>query len=539
MLARSLARLRAQNRGVTVPEDPRRLQRWISLAQMTSGVRLTMDDAMQLSVVWACVMAISKAIAASPCKVFARLPNGDRDEMMFDPLVYLLNTRPCPDTTAIALREAQLISALTWGNGYWEIVFDGAGRVVELWPLLPDRVEPRRDMASGALVYDYCNPETNGTVTLQSWQVFHLKGPSIDGLLGSNMIAQAVKAIALAVAAEQFSSSYFGNGATIGGVMEYPNSLGDAAYERLKKEFKEKQGGLFNAHNPLILEGGMKWTPIGNDPEKSQLIESRKFQLEEICRWYGVPPHKVGHLDRATWDNIEQLGLEFARDALRPWSVRFQQEADYKLFSVRGRPRFCLLDLAWVSEGDAKTRAETNQIKRRNGVISVNDWLRTEGENTIGAEGDIRIVEGNMTRLEDVGQKPAPAPAQAAEPAEDEDDGPTVEDAAATLLTASFERHGKRIKNRAADLLARKKPQDEVAQNLAKLREQTLRDDFGPAVAFLVRLTGADEADAFAACATWTEIDCEPRHAAEAIVKRFTGTDAELSAAMKALTGGG
>lgn len=548
MLARSLARLlRPQNRGQTQPANPRDLQRWISLADMVAGVRLTMDEAFQVSAVWACISAISKALAASPYKVFQQLPNGDRDQLFSDPLVYLMNTRPNPDMTAIAYREAMMISALSWGCGYSEIVFDNAGRVAELWPLLPDRVTPERE-ASGRRVYRYRNPDNGSEVTLQDWQVLAIHGPSLDGLLGMNMVAHAAKTIALSMAAEKFSSTYFGNNTVVSGVLEYPNTLSDEAYNRLKKSWEERHQGPGNANRPAILEGGMKWNSISNKPEESQLIESRKFQLEEIARWYGVPPHKIGHLDRATWNNIEHLGIEFTRDALTPWAKRIEQEADYKLFSARGRPRFCTVDLEWLSQGDAKSRAESKAILRRNGVISVNDWLRSENQNTIGEEGDIRIVESNMVRLQDVGKQASPPPEPEDEDTVTVEDAATasarflgrvtVEDAATAMLTSAFERHGKRIKNRAADLLARNKPGEEITQNLMRLREQTLREDFLASARFLARLAQVDADAIVDTCAGWAQEECAPEIAAQAVVQRYTGTDAELSAAVQALSGG-
>lgn len=509
MLARSLARLgRAPlNRGVTKPENPRNLQQWVNFCQQVAGVQLSMDDALQVSVVWACVSAISKAIAASRWKVFEVLPDGDRDELPFDPLVAILNTRPNADMTAIAAREAQLIAALTWGNGYWEIVYNRAERVSELWPMLPDRVTPERNPETGEKQFRYANPDFGGEVVLPAWKVFHLQGPSINGLLGDNHVAKAAKAIALSKAAETFSSSYFGNGTILSGVLEYPHSLDDEAYKRLQKSWEDRHQGPGKANKPALLEGGLKWTAIGTDPEKSQLVESRKFGIEEICRWYGVPPHKVGHLDRATWNNIEHLGLEFTRDALTPWARRLEQEADYKLLSPRGRPRFTLIDLEWLSQGDAKSRAEAKQILRRNGVYSVNDWLRSEGMNTIGAEGDVRIVEANMQRLDQVGQLQPTRTAPAASPAVPAAQPENIATEAVEMLMASvFQRHIRRLENRQRDLERGGNSRVDIAAHLQAYwiqLEPTLREELAGPCAVAEKLTSRSAAEILVAAVAY------------------------------------
>src|SRR6202022_5065905 len=194
-------------------------------------------------------------------------------------------------------------SALTWGNGYAEIVRNSRGDVAELWPLFPDRMIPRRrDVAPYALFYEYLNQD-GGRVELEPDRVFHLRGPGIAGLVGDNVVSRAAKAMSLAAAQERFASTYFGNNTVIGGALKHPKKLTPETHDRLKKDWEDKYKGPFKANRPIILEEGMEWLPFSNDAEKAQLIASRTFQIEEICRWYGVPPHKVQHLLRATFNN--------------------------------------------------------------------------------------------------------------------------------------------------------------------------------------------------------------------------------------------
>lgn len=412
------------------PLDPVR-SRYGSLAAMIpnfSGINVTPETALQVSAVWACIDVIAKALAASDWNVFKVLPNGDRDLLADDPLHYILNTRPNPDMTAFSARYAILACALSWGNGYAEIVRDMANRVVELWPIFPDRVYPYRE--GGVLWYRVTNDD--GTfVTLAASDVLHVRGRGLSGYFGDNMIEKAAKAIALAIAQERFAEAYFGNGTQLGGLLECPGELDDVSFKRLKEQWESRHRGPGRAFSVAFVSAGMKWHPVDIEAEKAQLTEARSQQVEEICRWFGVPPHKIQHLVRATFNNIEHLGIEFYRDALCPWQRELQQEADYKLFSIRGPRRFTVINLAWTTQGDFKSRADGYRIMREIGVYSANDILRKEGENTIGPEGDIRYVNGAAIRIEDIGKnyldKPSSSSAQPQEPVDPEED-PEEED---------------------------------------------------------------------------------------------------------------
>ena len=391
--------------------DPSQSMRWV-LPYEPSGVRLTADESLSLSAVWACIDAIAKAIASCGWNIYQPMGGGRRALLEDDPLAWTLNTRPNPEMTGIAFREAMLYTAIPFGNAYAEIVRDGGGRVSELWPLEEDRVTPRRS-ASGALVYEYRAPD-GSTEVLEQRRVFHLRGPGLNGLLGENIVARAAKSLSVAAAQERYSASFFGRGAHPSGVLEFPGKLAQEQYDRLRNDWAEKRQGPENSHKPMILEGGMKWTPVSVEPQKSQLIESRQFSIEEICRWFGVPPHKVQHLLRSTFNNIEHLSIEFVRDALTPWCRRLEQEADFKLFpQTRGPWKRTLIDTAPLSYGDAYSRAQAHAVWRQNGILSANEIRAREGMNDCGDDGDVLLVQSNMTTVEQILNPPkasVPAP---------------------------------------------------------------------------------------------------------------------------------
>jgi HK97 family phage portal protein len=388
--------------------DPAWYQRYV-IPMVESGVLVTPDEALSVSTCWACIDAIGKAIASCEWNIYAPGPDRKLHLQPEDPLAWVLNTRPNPEMTAIAFREAMLYIAIPFGNAYAEVVKDGAGRVAQLWPLEDWRVQPRRD-PEGQLYYQYAQPD--GTLaSLRPDQVFHLKGPSINGLLGENVVARAVKSISVAAAAERYAGAFFGRGAHPGGVLEHPGKLGAVAAERIQKDFDERRAGPANAHRTLVLEEGMKWTAISIEPEKSQLLETRQFSVEEICRWFGVPPHKVQHLLRATFSNIEHLSIEFVRDALTPWCRRLEQEGDFKLFQQKRGPwRKTLIDTMPLTYGDAAGRAGAHAIWRQNGIFNTNEIRAKEGANDIGPEGDVYLVQSNLTTVGKIVAAPAPAP---------------------------------------------------------------------------------------------------------------------------------
>jgi HK97 family phage portal protein len=441
-------------------QDPRQIERFV-MPYPVSGVNLTPDDVLCLGTVWACIDSIARGIGQCDLNVYKPGKGGRRELLADDSLMYVLNTRPNPEMTAIGFREAMLFQGIPFGNAYAEIVTDRGGRVTELWPLPSDRVTARRD-ENWNLVYLYRQPDGSQLV-LEQRQVFHLRGPGLYGLMGDNLVARAAKSMGVAAAQERFTASFFGQGANPGGVLEFPNKLGEEQYDRLKKDFAEKRKGPENAHKPMILESGMKWIATGTEPAKSQLVEARQFSVEEICRWFGVPPHKVQHLLHATFSNIEHQSIEFVRDAVTPWCRRIEQEADFKLLHqdrLRGPWRSTKFDVRPLLAGDAKSRADGYAIMRQNGIMNANEIRHLEGMNPQEGtdDGEVYLVQSNLTTVDRLVNPPEP-PAPSVLPAEPPDD-PEAETEAdmvarqafTAIMAGALQRYSLRLKNRRADL---------------------------------------------------------------------------------------
>lgn len=392
----------------TSPEIQSSEDRFIFIGDRLAGVMVTHEEALRLSAVWACVTVIAKSIASCRWDVFLERPNGDR-EARRDTMAYrLLNERPNPEMTAFSFREAIVIQSLIWGNSYSEIEKDRGGRPVGIWPISPERGELERDRATGRLVCAVSNYDKPETI-LDYADVFHLHGPGVDGIAGFDVVATAARTLAHASAAQRFGQAFYGNGTQMGGVLSSDKTLTPEQMKDLREQVNAKHQGPDKAFRFLMLGGGMSYQALSVSPDDAQFIETNQHLVEEVCRYFGVPPHKIQHLLRATNNNIEHQGIEFVRDALVPWAERLAQEADFKLLpdwrGIKSR-----LDLDWLAEGDAKSKAETDSILVQNGLMSRNEARKKRGLNTVGPDGDKLTVQLNMTTLDKIGMdQPQPA----------------------------------------------------------------------------------------------------------------------------------
>lgn len=428
------------------PANPQRGDRLQYIGRNNAGVTVNHITAFQVATVWACMDVIAASLASSDWNLYAGGRNDENKEALInDPVQYTLNERWNPEMTAQASKRAVMLCAVGFGTGYAEIEWDRARRPVALWPIASDRVEARRELNTGRLYYQVQQDTMGGMVDMAPSDMLVIQGATLTGLGGEDPVARAVQSIAMAIALDQFGASFFANGTQVGGVLNSTNKLDDPAYERLANQWNKKYAGARNANKTAILDGGIiTYTPFKVNAQESQVVESKYQQVEEICRIFRVPPHKVGHLLRATNNNIEHQGLEFVRDTLRPWKVEIEQETSYKLVPWRVR-KFVEIDIDWASEGDYGSRITAYGGLRSMGVFSVNDVLRKLGENTIGAEGDKRTMNGASVLLEDVGKNLLPGTEAVAT-----SDNTEPDPAATAWLTSVYARAARRVQNRQA-----------------------------------------------------------------------------------------
>lgn len=403
-----------------------------------AGITITPDNAVTVATVWACLRYLSQTVAVLPWHV---MKDGDKGAQIQDkhPIDWLLYKRPNPEWSSFQFRETMTHWALRWGNGYAEIERDQAGRPFALWPIHPDRTSVCRDPDSGVLFYEV-NNGANGKVEIAAEDMFHIRGFG-EGPVGVNVIHYASQSIGWARAAQLFGAAFFGNGANVSTVVINKSKLSPDGLELQKKEFDSLTKGVRNAHKAYHLGGDGDVKRIGLSAEETQLIEAHQFLVEEICRWFGVPPHKVMHLLRATFSNIEHQAIEVVVDSVSPWVKRFEDEADYKLFGQNRMGLYTKMNMRALMRGDNAGRAAFYKEMVQIGAYSPNDVLKREDENTIGADGDIHVMQNQNVTLKDIREGAAlkkAEPAAAAAPAEPDDEDMT-EDGDAVAARTSFE----------------------------------------------------------------------------------------------------
>ena len=343
----------------------------------SAGKSVTERSAMQMTAVYACVRILSESIAGLPLHLYRYNDSGGKEKAIDHPLYLLLHDEPNPEMSSFIFRETLMTHLLLWGNAYAQIIRNGKGEVIALYPLMPNKMTVSRD-EKGQLYYTYQKsqeelPKNNSyTVTLYPQDVLHIPGLGFDGLVGYSPIAMAKNAIGLAIATEEYGSKFFANGAQPSGVLEHPGTLKDPA--RIRESWQNTFGGSGNANKIAVLEEGMKYTPISISPEQAQFLETRKFQINEIARIFRVPPHMIGDLEKSSFNNIEQQSLEFVKYTLEPWVVRWEQTIHRTLLSQEEKKTyFAKFNLEELLRGDYKSRMDGYAIARQNGWMSAND----------------------------------------------------------------------------------------------------------------------------------------------------------------------
>ncbi len=366
----------------------------------SSGKTVNERAALQTTAVYAGVRILAETIASLPFHTY-RYTSSGKEKARDHPIYYLLHSEPNPEMTSFVFRETLMGHLLLWGNAYAQIIRDGRGRVVGLYPLLPNKMLVNRN-DQGILYYQY---EKDGqTFLLRNYEVLHIPGLGFDGLIGYSPIAMAKNAIGMAIATEEYGAKFFANGASPGGVLEHPGVVKDPA--RIRESWNAVYQGSGNAHRVAVLEEGMKFQSIGIPPEQAQFLETRKFQINEIARIFRIPPHMIGDLEKSSFSNIEQQSLEFVMYTLDPWVVRWEQAIQRALFSEsEKRQYFVKFNVDGLLRGDYQSRMNGYAVGRQNGWFSSNDIRELENLNRIPAElgGDLYLINGNMTKLADAG----------------------------------------------------------------------------------------------------------------------------------------
>jgi len=421
-----------QNQTLSLPDKDAQYSRIWYTGRTKAGIRITPDNAVTISAVWACIRFLSQSIAALPWNV---IDDATKKPVSLSVPAQSVLQRPSVEYSSLQFRETLMHWVLRWGNGYGEIERDVLGRPIGMHPIHPCRVCVMRDPVSYEIYYAVDNGGGRPPVMIEFMNMFHLRGMG-EGVVGMNVIAYAAESLGWAKAVQMFGAGFFGEGATPAGVVTMKKPLTPDGLAALKKEFQKVYSGAKNAGKTAFLDNDMEYKPLTVDPDKGQFIETNQFLIDEVCRWFGVPPHKIYKLLNATFSNIEHQSIEVVTDSLRPWARRFEDEAKFKLLGQNRAGYSNKINLKGLLTGDTKTRLDWYRGLREIGIFSANDILDLEDMPLNSEEdgGEKRVMQSQYTTMDKIGEVPTAvdgsAAAVPAAPAEDPEEDPAdpVED---------------------------------------------------------------------------------------------------------------
>lgn len=384
--------------GSALSQDATAKRVWGVNTETVSGVSIDSNNCTALSAVYRAVVLLAGTVGHLPLMIYRRTSeDGDKETARDHPLFRVLHKRPNPELTSIRCRQLWMSFTLLWGHSYSYIERRSDGTTIGLWPMRTGDVGRRR--VGGKLFYDIGNVRDNDLLPRPPTSVNTLNASDVlefSTYDGESIVHHAREQLGEARAAQDFAGGFFGGGAQPYMVLKHPARLKDP--DRLRKNWEAVHGGAKRRIG--VLEEGMDISTVGMPLDDAQFLESRQFHVTEIARWFGIPPHKLMDLTRATFSNIEEQNLEW-RESLLPWLEMMEQEMDCRLFTeAEQRDHYTEHNLDELLRASTVNRYQAHEIGQRVGLHSVNDLLRMEGKNGIGPEGDIRLVPANLVPLD-------------------------------------------------------------------------------------------------------------------------------------------
>jgi len=391
------------------PRDPV-IADWFGGSTTAAGIRVTPESARSLSAIYACVRILSTALAMLPLLPYRDLPGGGREVVKNHRLHNLLRWQPNPWQTAFEWKEMMQGHLLLRGKGFNYIDYGNDGAVKRLIPLHPDRTRAFW-MDDERIAFEHYDRHGTQHIYLQD-EILYLRGMGGDIINPMSPIDELKETIGLSLAAEQFGATFFGSGTVASGVLQTDETLSDKAYARLKEDQQKRHIGLSNAHKPMILEEGLKWQALGVEPEKAQFLETRKFQVAEICRIFGVPPHMVADVEKSTsWGSgIESQGIGFVVYSLQPWLTRWEQVIKRDLLNTTTSHNLYVdFSVDELLRGDSKARGEYYKMMHGLGAINADEVRAKEGMNPLpNGEGKKYYIPLNMVSTDAISEQDPP-----------------------------------------------------------------------------------------------------------------------------------
>lgn len=371
--------------------------------QSTSGKNVTVDAALQLSTVWACVRLLSETVSTLPLKLYRRLPDGSRAVATDHPLYRVLCISPNAEMTPGRFMLMIVASLALRGNAFVEKKFIGS-RIVALVPLLPQHMRVKRQ-SNGRLEYIYSENGTERPIPEKN--LMHIRGFGLDGVCGIMPVKAGREVLGAAMSADEAAARVFAQGLQASGVLTNESgALKPEQREQLRQSLAAFAGSK-NAGKLMVLEAGLKYQGITMNPEAAQMLETRAFQIEEICRWFRVPPFMVGHTDKqSSWaSSVEGQNLQFLTNTLRPLLDNIEQEIIRCLIGeAEAETVYAEFSVEGLLRADLAARREWYASALQNGWMNRNTVARLENQPLIPG-GDVYTVQSNLMPLDQLGQQ--------------------------------------------------------------------------------------------------------------------------------------
>ncbi|EIW5061498.1 MULTISPECIES: phage portal protein [Klebsiella/Raoultella group] len=363
----------------------------------SSGKVVTADKVIRLSAVWACVRLLSESISTLPLKIYERQADGSRKLAQNNPAYQILCRRPNPEMTPSRFMLMIVASVCLRGNAFVEKLYIGS-KLVSLVPLLPQNMVVKR-LDSGKLQYTYTDNGVQRIIPVD--RMMHIRGFGLDGVCGMMPTMAGVDVFGAAMAVDEAAAKIFENGLQSTGFLSSKTALNEGQRERLRKALQNFIGSK-NAGKLMVLENELTYQNVTMNPEAAQLLESRSFSIEEICRWFRVPPFMVGHTTKqSSWaSSLEGMNMLFLTHTLRPLLVNIEQEIARCLLNS-DEDLFAEFSVEGLLRADSAGRAAYYTSALQNGWMSRNDVRRLENMPPIEG-GDIYTVQLNLTQLKNL-----------------------------------------------------------------------------------------------------------------------------------------
>jgi len=365
---------------------------FVGYGESTAGTQVNNRTAFMSSAVYSCVRILSFSIAMLPLFVYEELDRGKRKAKQHK-LYKLLHSQPNPEMTSFTYRSTSMAHITTWGNAYSEIEVNRNAEPVALWPIPPWKVEVYRNQKRQIFYQVRLN---NGEKkNIPSYRMIHIMGLTTDGMKGMSVLGAAREAIGLGLAAEEYGARFFGSGTNVGGLVRHPGKLKTETFDKVKESLNEKYQGLGKSHRLMFLDEGMEYEKVGIPPEDAQFLQTRKFQLTDIARFYNVPLHLLQeHENATTWGSgLEELNTGFVIYSLNPYLVNWEQETNRKLLD--NEKYFVEHSVEGLLRGDTEARSNFYNKLFQMAAISPNEIREYENKNPYDG-GDEYYIQLNM-----------------------------------------------------------------------------------------------------------------------------------------------